>query len=213
MGEAEIVSLDLFSISLNKLQLTLHSQSWKRSRRPSQMTTSQQTRDSVPLKHRRRSENISCLLRSIIFFETKASQTQWLLRWWLCSPKHFRHTRKCVCVLIFISFLENEMLRHDPASSVSPISDKWSNFKSTELYRVVQSCTELYRVIQSCTELYRVLQSCTELYRVVQHSTVVWYSCRQHCHGFYLYLQELMFDHLANRDHFLHKKAWLARST
>ncbi len=68
-----------------------------------------------------------------------------------CAPQNFSDiTRKCVCLLIFISYLEIEMLRHDPASSVSPINGP--NFKSTtELYRVVQSCTASHRVVYSRT--------------------------------------------------------------
>jgi hypothetical protein len=41
-----------------------------------------------------------------------------------CVPQNFSDiTRKSGCLLIFISFLEIEMPRHDSASSVSPIND------------------------------------------------------------------------------------------
>ena len=116
----------------------------------------------------------------VYFLEKKASQTQYIDSFvGGCVPKNFSDIkRKCVCLLIFISFFEIEMLRHDPASSVSPINGQISKVQSgTELYSV-QNCTELYSVVQSCTfvqsctELYRIVQSCTELYnRVVQSCT------------------------------------------
>ncbi len=66
-----------------------------------------------------------------------------------CVPQNFSDvTRKCVFFLIFISFLEIEMLRHVPASSVSSINGQISK---------VQSCTDWYEVVQSLTELYRVV--------------------------------------------------------
>ena len=50
-----------------------------------------------------------------LFSEKMASQTQYsLVRWWQCSPKISDITRKCECLLIFFSFPEINMLRHDP---------------------------------------------------------------------------------------------------
>ena len=58
MGKAEIVRLDLFSMTYSLCESkrtatdvafpNFRLSSWKRSRRPSQTITSQQTRDSVP---------------------------------------------------------------------------------------------------------------------------------------------------------------------
>ena len=123
-----------------------------------------------------RSGNISPLLKSKSFLEKKASQTQYrLLHWWLCSQKLSDITRTCVCLLILFSFLEIEMIRHDPASSVSPTNSQNSQVhKSTVLYSVVHCSTVLYTVVQCCTVLYSVVQCCTVLYSIVQCVTVLY---------------------------------------
>jgi hypothetical protein len=154
-------------------------------------------------KHWQKSGNISRLLRSIIFWRRRHLELNMDSFIDGCVPQSFSDiTKKCVCLLIFISFLEIEMLRHDPASSVSPINGQISKVQScTEGYRVVQSCIEWYRVVQSCTEPYRVVQSRTELYSIVQ-----WYGtvAADTDMGFICIYRNL-FNHLANRDQFLHK--------
>ena len=61
-------------------------------------------------KHRRRSGNISRFLRSIIFWRRRCLELNMDSFVVGCVPKNFYDIpRKCVCLLIFISFLEIEI--------------------------------------------------------------------------------------------------------
>jgi hypothetical protein len=83
-------------------------------------------------KHWQRSGNISRLLRSIIFWRQRRLELNMDSYFDGCVPQNFSDiTRKCVCLLILIFFLEIEMLRHDPASSVSPINGRISKVQSS----------------------------------------------------------------------------------
>ncbi len=76
-----------------------------------------QNYESIPMlivsfndKHRRRSGNISRLLRSIIFWRRRCLELNMDSFVVGCVPKNFSDiTRKCLCLLIFISFLEIEI--------------------------------------------------------------------------------------------------------
>ena len=83
-------------------------------------------------KHWQISGNISCPLRSIIFWRRRRLELNMDSFVDGCVPQNFSDiTRKCVCLLILIFFLEIEMLRHDPASSVSPINGRISKVQSS----------------------------------------------------------------------------------